>query len=86
MFRILLALPTIAVLTLIQGWRLMLSPDHGVLGRLIQPHGACRFTPSCSHYAEEAIKRHGLVKGSVLTLKRLSKCHPFHSGGEDPVP
>ena len=46
----------------------------------------CRFYPSCSSYALEAVERHGSVCGSYLTLKRLSKCHPFHEGGIDPVP
>lgn len=46
----------------------------------------CRFYPSCSVYAVEAISKHGVVKGSVLTVKRLGKCHPFHPGGYDPVP
>ena len=46
----------------------------------------CRFYPSCSHYAVEAITLHGVVKGFYLTLRRLLKCHPFHEGGLDPVP
>jgi len=46
----------------------------------------CRFHPSCSGYALEAIELHGAFKGSYLTLKRLLKCHPFHPGGLDPVP
>lgn len=46
----------------------------------------CRFYPSCSHYAIEAITLHGVVKGLYLTLRRLLKCHPFHEGGHDPVP
>ena len=46
----------------------------------------CRFTPSCSHYAIEAIERHGAIKGLMLTLKRLGCCHPWHAGGYDPVP
>jgi hypothetical protein len=46
----------------------------------------CRFSPSCSCYAEEAINTYGAVKGSALTLKRLLKCHPWHVGGFDPVP
>jgi len=45
----------------------------------------CRFHPSCSNYAIKAIEKHGRIKGSWLTLKRLSKCHPFHPGGDDPV-
>ncbi|MES2272799.1 MAG: membrane protein insertion efficiency factor YidD [Chlamydiota bacterium] len=46
----------------------------------------CRFFPTCSEYACQAMARHGAMKGSLLTLKRLSKCHPFHRGGSDPVP
>ena len=46
----------------------------------------CRFYPSCSQYAIEAIETHGALKGSYLTLRRLSRCHPFHPGGCDPVP
>jgi len=47
---------------------------------------SCRFYPSCSHYALEAIKRFGLIKGSYLAIRRLSKCHPYHEGGVDLVP
>ncbi|MGZ5026311.1 MAG: membrane protein insertion efficiency factor YidD [Methylobacter sp.] len=46
----------------------------------------CRFYPSCSSYSLEALQLHGAIIGSYLTLKRLSKCHPFHEGGIDPVP
>jgi hypothetical protein len=48
--------------------------------------GRCRFYPSCSDYAIEALRRHGTIKGMVLTIRRLGKCHPFHAGGIDPVP
>jgi putative membrane protein insertion efficiency factor len=47
---------------------------------------SCRFYPTCSEYSIEAIQRHGAAKGSWLMLKRISKCHPLHSGGYDPVP
>lgn len=46
----------------------------------------CRFYPSCSHYAKEAIEKHGIGYGGFLTIKRLLKCHPWHPGGIDEVP
>lgn len=48
------------------------------------PH--CRFTPTCSQYAFEAISKYGIFKGGFLTVRRLLKCHPFNKGGYDPVP
>jgi uncharacterized protein len=47
---------------------------------------ACRFHPTCSEYARQAIIRHGLSRGAGLALRRLCRCHPFHEGGFDPVP
>ena len=47
---------------------------------------ACRFTPTCSEYAREAVLRHGLRRGLALAARRLTRCHPFHAGGHDPVP
>lgn len=46
----------------------------------------CRFNPTCSRYALDAIQIHGAFKGSWLALKRIAKCHPLHAGGDDPVP
>lgn len=66
-----------ALLALIEAYRLLLSP---LLG------GHCRFVPSCSLYAAEAVQRHGARAGVRLTLKRLARCHPFRPGGYDPVP
>ena len=47
---------------------------------------SCRFYPTCSHYGLEAIEKHGAIKGTWLAVSRISKCHPFHKGGFDPVP
>jgi len=47
---------------------------------------SCRFYPSCSEYAHQAIMRHGPLKGLFLSVKRILRCHPFHPGGVDPVP
>lgn len=48
--------------------------------------GYCRFVPSCSHYSSEAIKKYGGLRGALMTVGRLARCHPFHPGGFDPVP
>ncbi|WP_170110086.1 membrane protein insertion efficiency factor YidD [Kordia periserrulae] len=47
---------------------------------------ACRYTPTCSHYAAEALKKHGLFRGGFLAMKRIFSCHPFGGSGYDPVP
>jgi putative membrane protein insertion efficiency factor len=70
-------LPRNALIGLIQLYRWTLSP---FLGRF------CRFQPTCSVYAQEALREHGALSGSWLTIKRLCRCHPFGSSGFDPVP
>lgn len=55
-----------------------------VVSPLLPP--ACRFTPTCSVYAREAVLKHGVARGALLAVRRLLRCHPFHPGGLDPVP
>jgi len=62
---------------LIRVYQLLFSP---VLGN------NCRFHPTCSQYALEAIDTHGVIRGSWMAMRRLAKCHPWHAGGVDPVP
>ncbi len=62
---------------LLKAWRLLISPLYG---------NVCRYYPSCSAYALRAVSVHGAVKGSWLTVRRLLRCHPWASGGYDPVP
>ncbi|UCF20168.1 MAG: membrane protein insertion efficiency factor YidD [Gemmatimonadota bacterium] len=65
------------LILLVRGYQVAISP-------LLPP--ACRYTPSCSQYAIDALKRHGALKGTWLATRRLARCHPFRSGGYDPVP
>ena len=65
------------LITLIQAYRYLLSPFFGT---------SCRYTPSCSQYAIDAVQTHGVMKGLWLATKRIGSCHPWHAGGFDPVP
>lgn len=67
---------TWTVLRLLDGYSFFISPCLG---------NCCRFEPSCSAYAKDAVKKYGVVRGLWLTSKRISRCHPFHEGGFDPV-
>lgn len=67
----------LALIALVRGYRLLLSPWWG---------NQCRFTPTCSEFALEALERHGAWQGTWLAMRRVSRCHPWHAGGYDPVP
>ena len=69
--------PQRCLVGLVKGYRLLLSPWLG---------SSCRFEPTCSIYALQALERHGAWSGSYLTLRRLARCHPWCDGGCDPVP
>ncbi len=69
--------PRSALAAVFRGYKRFVSP-------LLPP--ACRFVPSCSEYAAEAVERHGVVRGTALAIARLLRCHPFCRGGFDPVP
>ena len=66
-----------SLILLLRGYRYLLSPFLG---------NVCRFYPSCSHYAETAVARHGILRGTWMSLRRVLRCHPFHPGGVDLVP
>jgi len=68
---------TFPLILLIRGYQLIASPMLG---------SNCRFMPTCSEYAMESLKTYGLIKGTFLTIKRISKCHPWGSHGYDPIP
>ena len=65
------------LLLLVRGYRYLISP--------LLPT-SCRFYPSCSCYAQTALEQHGVLRGGWLAVRRLARCHPWHSGGVDPVP
>lgn len=73
----LFGVPARMVVALLRIYRLTVSPTYGQV---------CRFYPSCSAYALQAVERYGVLRGGWLTLRRLSRCHPWNPGGVDPVP
>lgn len=68
---------TPVALGLIRIYQRWVSPTFG---------SVCRFEPACSQYAHEAIERHGVIRGIGMAVRRLTRCHPWHAGGYDPVP
>ena len=80
--------PPSATSSLVRGARWSATALIRVYQLFISPifPASCRYTPTCSAYAVEAIERHGVFRGSWLAAKRIARCHPFRPGGHDPVP
>jgi len=72
------------LINIIKFYQKTLSFDHGPL-KAYYPYGFCRFTPTCSEYSIEAIKKHGPIKGIIKSIWRIMRCNPFNKGGYDPV-
>ena len=72
------------ILTLIRIYQKTISPNHGILKNYLVYY-KCRFYPTCSEYFYQAVKKYGVLKGSIKGTKRILKCHPFNKGGYDPL-
>ncbi len=86
MFIILHSMPRQFALFTIRFYQKVLSFDTGYAGKLIPLGKTCRFTPTCSEFAYQAIDRYGILYGSWLAIGRILRCHPWNPGGWDPVP
>ncbi len=73
--RQLAAIPSLLMIGMVRGYQFLISP-------LLGPR--CRFTPTCSQYFIESVKKYGALRGSLRGMWRICKCHPFHPGGDDP--
>jgi len=73
------------LIAIIKLYQHTLSPDHGWF-RGAHPYGYCRYHPTCSEYASQAINRHGALRGAGMAMLRVLRCHPWAKGGNDPVP
>ncbi|MBL7141766.1 membrane protein insertion efficiency factor YidD [Patescibacteria group bacterium] len=76
--------PRLLVLKLIRLYQKTFSPDHGPFSLIHPWPGTCKFRPTCSEYAFQAINKYGLLKGGFKALRRVFRCHPWSHGGYDP--
>lgn len=76
--------PRMMLIEIIKLYQRSLSFDHGLL-KVFYPHGFCRFTPTCSSYAIDAVAKYGVIKGGLKASWRILRCNPWNHGGHDPV-
>lgn len=76
--------PRYAAIKLLKIYQKTFSLDYGVF-RFLYPNGFCRFQPTCSNYAIQALEKYGFVKGGLKAMGRVARCHPFNPGGLDPL-
>ncbi len=84
MWQFLKYFPRYCVIIMLKIYQKTLSFDHGVFSFFF-PHGYCRFRPTCSDYAIQAIEKYGLLKGGLKATRRVLRCNPWNKGGYDPV-
>lgn len=77
-------LPRLIAIEIIKLYQKTLSPDHGFF-KFLHPYGYCRFSPTCSSYAIDALTKYGFVKGGFMAMWRVLRCNPWNKGGHDPV-
>lgn len=76
--------PRFVVVRILKIYQKTFSPDHGLL-KIMHPHGYCRFTPTCSDYAIQAVEKYGIIRGGSKALSRVLRCNPWSKGGYDPL-
>ena len=76
--------PRFLVVAILKFYQKTFSPDHGLL-KSLHPHGYCRFSPTCSNYAIQAVEKYGIIKGGSKALYRVLRCNPWSKGGYDPL-
>lgn len=77
-------LPRLIAIEMIKIYQKTLSPDHGFF-KFLHPYGYCRFSPTCSNYAIDALSKYGFIKGGLKAMWRILRCNPWNKGGHDPL-
>jgi uncharacterized protein len=77
-------IPRYIAINIIKTYQKTISFDHGFF-KFLYPYGFCRFNPTCSDYAIQALEKHGFIKGGFMSMWRVLRCNPWNKGGHDPV-